>query len=689
MILAILQARVSSSRLPGKVLLPLLGQPMLARQLERVRRARLIDTLLVATSEDVSDDPIEALCAAAGVACYRGRLDDVLDRYYQAALAYRPRHIVRLTGDCPLADPGLIDAVIAYYLESGCAHVSNGGEPPSFPDGLDVEVFSFAALETAWRETRLGSEREHVTPFIYKHPERFRLGQYRSPVDLSALRWTVDEAADFELISIVYQTLYPAKPDFDSADVLRLLEARPELKTINTRHRRNEGYAKSLRQDRARSQPHRSQTMPERYHHSEEMLARALQTIPLGTQTFSKSKTQFPHGVSPYFVQRAKGSQVWDVDGNQYVDFINSLAAVTLGYSDPDVTAAVKAQLEDGVIFSLPHPIEFMVAEKMREMVPCAQMSRFGKNGSDATAGAVRLARAFTGREHVAVCGYHGWQDWYIGSTLRNRGVPQATRELTHAFGYNDLASLERLFAQWPDQIAAVVMEPMNVAEPLPGFLAAVKELAHRHGALLVFDETITGFRYANGGAQEHFGVTPDLATFGKGVANGYPLSVVCGRADIMGLMEEIFFSFTFGGETLSLAAALATLNKLQRQPVTATLASQGQKVLDGVAALIARHRVGDVFLLSGHPSWSFLQIRDAGRYSLWQIKTLFLQEMFARGVLTLGSHNMSYAHTDADVAQLLGAYDAVFPLLRQAIDAGTLEANLRCAALEPLFKVR
>ena len=429
--------------------------------------------------------------------------------------------------------------------------------------------------------------------------------------------------------------------------------------------------------------------MSERYFHSEEMLARALMTIPLGTQTFSKSRTQFPHGVSPYFVQRAKASQVWDVDGNQYVDYINSLAAVTLGYGDPDVTRAVQAQLEEGVIFSLPHPIEIEVAEKLRDMVPCAEMSRFGKNGSDATAGAIRLARAHTGRDRIAVCGYHGWQDWFIGSTLRNRGVPQAVRELTHAFAFNDLDTLHRLFTQWPDQFAAVIMEPMNVVAPQPGFLDNVRELAHQHGALLVFDETVTGFRYANGGAQAYFGVTPDLATFGKGVANGYPLAVVCGRADLMQLMEEIFFSFTFGGETLSLAAALATMNKLEAEPVTATLASQGQKIIAGAQLLLERHDVTDVFLLSGHPSWSFLQIRDCAPYSMWQIKTLFLQEVFARGVLTLGSHNMSYAHTDADVAKLLHVYDEVFPLIRRAIDERSLDAMLRCATLEPLFRVR
>lgn len=429
--------------------------------------------------------------------------------------------------------------------------------------------------------------------------------------------------------------------------------------------------------------------MSERYHLSEEYLARALKTIPLGSQTFSKSKTSYPEGVSPYFITRGQGSHVWDIDGNEYVDFISSLASITLGHNDPDVTAAVTAQLRDGVIFSLPHPIEAQTAEKLVEMVPCAEMVRFGKNGSDATAGAIRLARAYTERDHVAVCGYHGWQDWYIGSTARNRGVPQVTRDLTHTFMYNDIESLHALFRQWPGQIAAVILEPMNTTEPAAGFLEDVQELARRNGALLVFDETITGFRFAKGGAQELFGVTPDLATFGKGLANGYPLSAVAGKAEVMRLMEEIFFSFTFGGETLSLAASLATMTKLQTSPVIETLRKNGEKVKVGVQKLIDRHGVGHFLSVTGNPAWSFLIIKEAKPYTQWQIKTLFLQEMFARGILTLASHNLNYAHSEEDIGQLLGTYDEVFPLLRDAVDNAALDKYLRCKPLEPLFKIR
>ncbi|MEW6055167.1 MAG: aminotransferase class III-fold pyridoxal phosphate-dependent enzyme [Bdellovibrionota bacterium] len=426
-----------------------------------------------------------------------------------------------------------------------------------------------------------------------------------------------------------------------------------------------------------------------RYQKSNVLLEQTLKTIPLGSQTFSKSKTQYPKGVSPYFIERARGSRVWDVDGNEYVDFVNGLCAVNLGYGDPDVTKAVKEQLEDGVIFSLPHPIEGQVAEKMVEMIPCAEMVRFGKNGSDATSGAIRLARAYTRRDHVAVCGYHGWQDWYIGSTARNLGVPQATRDLTHAFTYNDLESLKKVFSDYPDQVAAVIMEPVNAQEPKAGFLNELQELTKQNGALLIFDETITGFRFDNGGAQATYKVTPDLATFGKGMANGYPVSAIVGKADVMRLMEEIFFSFTFGGETLSLAAALATMTKLQARPVVQAMYEQGKKVIAGVERLIEQFEMSDMLSITGNPTWSFLNFKEIAPYTQWQIKTLFLQEVFARGILLLGTHNMSYSHNDGDIEKLLATYKEVFPVLRSAVREKGLERLLFTQPLEPLFKLR
>ena len=422
---------------------------------------------------------------------------------------------------------------------------------------------------------------------------------------------------------------------------------------------------------------------------SQAMAVRAERVIPLASQTFSKSRTHYPNGVSPLFLTDGEGARVRDVDGNDYIDFVNSLCAVTLGYKDPDVDAAVRAMLDHGVILSLPHPIETEVAELICAMVPCAEMVRFGKNGSDATAGATRVARAATGRDHVAVCGYHGWQDWYIGSTLRNRGVPKATQALTHPFLYNDLASLEAVFAAHPREVAAVILEPMNVEYPAPGFLEGLRALTQRHGTVLVFDETITGFRYANGGAQELFGVTPDLACFGKGLANGYPVSAVAGRRDLMMQMEEVFFSFTFGGEMLSLAAAKAVLTKLCTQPVIETIRARGQSLLDQLNALITDQQLAPVFSAKGHPSWSFLAIADTPATPMWSTKTYVMQELHQRGFLSVGSHNMSFAHSEADVSALIAAYAAILPVAARHAREGTIDQVLRCEPLKPLFRLR
>src|SRR2546425_4893353 len=304
----------------------------------------------------------------------------------------------------------------------------------------------------------------------------------------------------------------------------------------------------------------------DRFEKSMAWLRRAEALIPGASQTFSKGPNQFVRGASPLFLERGEGARVWDVDGNEYLDFTMALCAVSLGYADPDVNAAVARQLERGVLFTLAHPLEAEVAEQLCRLIPCAEMVRFGKNGSDVTSGAVRLARAFTGRDVIAACGYHGWQDWYVGTTTRSLGVPKSVRALTRTFTYNRIETLEQLFDEHPGQVAAVIMEPVGIEAPRPQFLESVRELCTRHGTLLIFDEIVTGFRLAPGGAQEHFAVLPDLACFGKGMSNGFPLSALVGRRQIMALLEEVFFSFTAGGGAGALAARLSPIGKKKRE---------------------------------------------------------------------------------------------------------------------------
>ena len=423
------------------------------------------------------------------------------------------------------------------------------------------------------------------------------------------------------------------------------------------------------------------------YKKSEQLLEQALHSIPLGTQTFSKSLTQYPRGVSPFFIDKGNGSKVWDVDGNEYIDFVSALAAVTLGYCDEDIDRAVKNQMNNGVIFSLPHRLEMIVAEKLIEIIPCAEKVRFAKNGTDATSASIRIARAYTEKEHVVVCGYHGWQDWYIGSTNRDLGVPQAVKKLTHKFEYNNIESLEEIFQN--NQIACVIMEPMNIEYPKDNFLEKVKELTHNNKALLIFDETITGFRYSIGGAQKLFNVIPDMATFGKGMANGYPLSAVMGTNDIMQKVEEIFFSGTFGGETLSLAAANAVIDKYIEKSVVDHFSIIGIYLLECLNKLIDDNNLNDIFWTSGHPSWSFLHIKEQHKYNSYEIKTFLMQEMFKRGILTLGLHNLNFSHSKKDIDKLISSYAEVLPMIKIHVDNNSLIENIQGEILEPLFKVR
>lgn len=420
---------------------------------------------------------------------------------------------------------------------------------------------------------------------------------------------------------------------------------------------------------------------------SKELKARAEKIIPSCSQTFSKSPTQFVQGVAPIFIERGEGCHVWDVDGNEYIDYPMALGPIVLGYNYRPVTEAVVRQMKLGMTFSLPHPLEVHLAERLVQIVPCAEMVRFAKNGSDATSGAIRVARASTGRDRVACCGYHGWQDWYIGTTSRNKGVPKAVSNLTHPFEYNKIQTLERIFAKYPGEVAAVIMEPIGVIEPEPDFLEKVRTLTHQEGALLIFDEIITGFRLSLGGAQQHFKITPDLACFGKAIANGFPLSAVVGKRDIMKLFDEIFFSFTFGGETLSLAAALATLAEMQARPVIDHLWTQGEKLKKGYNQLAQEFGLTPYTSCVGLAPRTVVGFRDAEGNESLLLKSLFQQECLKQGVLFTGSQNVSFSHTDQDIEQTLNVYERGLKTLAQSIELADTAKRLEGLPVEPVFR--
>ncbi len=420
---------------------------------------------------------------------------------------------------------------------------------------------------------------------------------------------------------------------------------------------------------------------------SENYWARCQHLIPAGTQTLSKGPTQFVDGVAPKYLLRGKGCHVWDFDGNEYIDCGMGCRSVFLGYHYPAVNRAIMRQLKDGINFTLMHPLEVELAELLKKTIPCAEMARYGKNGSDVTSAAVRAARAHTKRDKVAICGYHGWQDWYAATTERNAGIPKALKDLSITFKYNDIDSLKKLFAENTNQIAAVIMEPVGITPPKEGFLEEVKEIAHKEGAVLIFDEIISGFRWSLGGAQEYFKVTPDMATFGKAMANGMPLSAVVGKEEIMRAFEKVFFSFTFGGEAHSLAAAVASINEIKAKNVIPFVCKQGEKLKRAYNEAAKENNIEKYTQCIGYPPSLAFTFKDSAGNDSYGMKSLVQQEVIKRGILWPSSHSVSYSHKNEDIKKIVEAFDDALQVLKKALGEGNITKYLEGKPVQPVFR--
>lgn len=417
------------------------------------------------------------------------------------------------------------------------------------------------------------------------------------------------------------------------------------------------------------------------------ILEKAKQVIPCATQTLSKGYTQFSVGAMPLFLDSAKGCRVYDVDGNEFIDYAMGLGAFILGYTDPDVNHAVKVQLEKGSTFTLPHPLEIEAAKLITEVVPSAEMVKFGKNGSDVTSAAIKAARAYTGREKIIVCGYHGWQDWYIATTERNKGVPAIMKKLIFSFAYNDIETAARIISEHKNEVAGLIMEPASVDPPKDHFLEEIRLLTKKHGIVLIFDEVFSGFRWSLGGAQEFFGVTPDISCFAKAIANGLPLSAVAGCRDIMQEFEEVFFSPTYGGEALSLAAAVATIRKLKREKVHNHIWEIGNYLKQEVNLLITKHNLEKYVEIKGYAPKTVFNFQSTAQADALEMKTYFQQECAKRGVLFVGYHLASLAHTKEDIDLTLQVYDEVMASFRKAMHNNQLRHSLRGSVVTQIFK--
>ncbi len=669
---------MGSSRLPGKVLETLGNDVVLGWTVRAARMIPGVTDVIVATSDRPNDANIEEWCASAGASCFRGSEHDVLDRYVRAAKAAEAEVVLRLTADCPLLDPAVCGAVLMLRERLDVDYASNI-HPRFWPDGLDCEVLTLRTLKDMHERTDDPYHREHVTTFLRSGEGTYSTAHLTCPIPgLDTQRWTLDDATDLAFVRSIVERLPSANPP-SYIEVLRAIERPPALRPIGV---------SPTKIDIAGPQ---SEWSRQRYRNSQTFLSKAEKVIPLGTQTFSKSHQNLPEGFAPLFLTHGRGARTWDIDGNEYVDLVCGLLSITLGHCDPDVDAAIQRQLARGTTLSLATDLEYQVAEKLSRIVPCAEKVRFGKNGTDATSACIRLARAATGRTEVIACGYHGWQDWYVGATTRNKGVPHVTGRSTHMTPYGDVNALEAVIGRIGSEVAALILEPTlhRTHEATVQYLRRARELTERHGIVLVFDEVITGFRYATGGSQSLFGVHPDLAAFGKGMGNGMPISAVLGKSSIMDEMNEVFLSSTFGGETLSLAAASAVIEKMEREPVIERLWQSGQTVIDYAKETFRKHGVDDIVKVAGLAPWSQYTFQDYGTIDKAVLKTVFVGELLASGVLLTGSNNICFAHSADDLAVVGRGLDAASARLRRAVDTADTTSILPCPPIRPIFKVR
>jgi len=417
---------------------------------------------------------------------------------------------------------------------------------------------------------------------------------------------------------------------------------------------------------------------------SNSLYERARKIMTPVTQTMAKGPSQYVNGVAPKYLVRGKDAHVWDADGNEYIDYNMGIGPISLGYTYSRVDEAIIKQLRDGITFSLMHPLEVKLSELIHEIIPNAESIRIAKTGAEVCSAAVRVSRAFTGRKKVVCCGYHGWHDWYIGTTSRADGIPQEIKDLSSTFEYNNIESLRAVLNE---DVACVILEPFIFEEPKNNFLQEVQALCRANGSLLIFDEMWTGFRVAIGGAQEYFGITPDLAVYSKAFANGMPIALLTGRRDVMELFEkDVFFYSTFGGEALSLAAAIATITEMRDKDVPKSLAAKGKALKEGYNRLAAARGVDAVTTCQGFDCRTIITFNAAAGDPLL-LKSYVQQEMIARGILWGGFHNVCFTHTEEDIEQTLQAYDDVLGLLADVVKKEDVASRLQGEPVEAVFR--
>jgi len=670
-VLAVVQARMGSTRLPNKVMREVDGIPLIELLLTRLSQSKEIDQIVLATSLDPRNNPLVQHVESLGYQSFQGSENDVLERFFLAAKQFAGDIIIRITGDCPLIDPQLVDEAIRKFKTGKVDYLCNTN-PPTFPDGLDIEVFGFTALQRAHNESRTVSDREHVTPYI-RESGHFSTLNVASDQDFSNLRWTVDEDQDLEVVRFVVEYFAPNRL-FSWEDVLGLYETYSVELNSNSAIVRNEGATMGTGQ---------------------KLWKRAKAVIPGGNMLLSKRAEMFLPDQWPAYFSKSKGCKVWDLDGNEYTDMsIMGIGTNILGYGNDEVDDAVRRTVDAGNMSTLNCPEEVYLAEKLVEMHPWADMVRFARSGGEANAIAIRIARAAAGKTQVAICGYHGWHDWYLAANLGNdeelaghllpglepNGVPQNLKGTVLPFNYNDISGLTNLIAQ--NNIGVIMMEVSRSVGPQDGFLQKVRDLATKNGIVLMFDECTSGFRQTFGGLHKMYGVEPDMAMFGKALGNGYAITAVIGRREIMEAAQTTFISSTFWTERIGPTAALATLDVMSRTESWSQITKTGEAITQRWHELAKLHDLK--ITTGGLPALTNFTFESPNALAY---KTLITQEMLNQGFLASNSVYVCTEHTQEVVDEYFSLLDPIFQTIKQCEDGKDVMSLLHGPICDSGFK--
>jgi len=671
-VIAIVQARMNSTRLPGKVMKPLSkGIPMIGVLLSRLQQSKEINQIVVATSSNPVNQPLVQYIGKLGFDIFQGSENDVLDRYYKIAAHHKADVVVRITGDCPLVDVGIVDKSIQIYKNSYADYISNV-DPATYPDGLDVEVFSIYTLKTAWKEARKVSEREHVTSFI-RESGKFKTKNIANNKDLSDERWTVDNQEDYEVVKLIFEYFLP-RTDFSWNEVLQLKNIKPNIFLINNNITRNEGKSMGTGQ---------------------KLWMRAKRVIPGGNMLLSKRAEMFLPNQWPAYYSRTDGCKVWDMDDNEFIDMsIMGIGTNILGYNCQEVDKEVSKIVQLGNMSTFNAPEEVYLAERLIDMHPWADMARFARSGGEANAIAIRIARAASGKDKVAICGYHGWHDWYLSANLGNegsldghllpgldpKGVPRNLKDTVFPFQYNDFSELERIVDD--HDIGVIKMEVQRNEHPKKNFLESVRRLATDKSIVLIFDECTSGFRETYGGLHKKYGVDPDMAIFGKALGNGYAITAIIGRREIMEVAQSTFISSTFWTERIGSVAALKTLDIMEREKSWDRITKTGLKIRNKWQQIADNYKLEITHW--GLPSLTGFTIESKNALAY---KTLITQEMLSKGYLAGNSVYVCIEHKQKILDGYFNALYQTFALIKECEEGRDPNELLKGPVCHSAFK--